>query len=305
MLIERVDRALRRGVVATNRFDVSPMNSSRTGWLSAGREDIDHAAADAELAVLVHRVLAAEAAVDEPIGERRAARSRCPARSSSAGLQQPRRRGQPRQQGASPRRRRSSRCRWPARAARGRGPTRRRGAARARGTDRLPATGTAGRPARRRRIRQAFERGQEEPHVAGHLLDVGVGRHDEEHSSAEDRRRPGGPRETPRPSRRTARSTRPARRSLSRARGWRPSSATPECASVVERLDSGSMGERGTPVRLSAPCRQRCEWRVFSRPLICQDRRDYPARSGFARPVRRGLRRCRGRRWGRQPSRRP
>ena len=45
------------------------MNSSRTGWRFAGREDVEDAAADRELAVLVGRILAGEAGVDQQLGE--------------------------------------------------------------------------------------------------------------------------------------------------------------------------------------------------------------------------------------------
>ena len=38
--------------------------------------------------------------------------------------------------------------------------------------------------ARRVRVRQPFERGEEEPRVGGELLDVGVGRDDDEHDAA-------------------------------------------------------------------------------------------------------------------------
>ena len=45
------------------------MNSMRNGSRRAGREQIDDAAADAELAVLVDRILAGEAGVDQQLSE--------------------------------------------------------------------------------------------------------------------------------------------------------------------------------------------------------------------------------------------
>ena len=45
------------------------MNSRRTGCGVAGGKDVDDAAADGELAVLVGRILAREAGVDEQLGQ--------------------------------------------------------------------------------------------------------------------------------------------------------------------------------------------------------------------------------------------
>ena len=58
---------------------VSPTNSRRIGWRGAGGIEVDDAAADAELAGLVDRILARIAGGGEPVAEIDRARSRRPA----------------------------------------------------------------------------------------------------------------------------------------------------------------------------------------------------------------------------------
>ena len=67
--IGRDDRALRGGSESSNRLDRVADEFEARGQVVAGREDVDDAAADAELAVLVDRVFARESRVDERSGE--------------------------------------------------------------------------------------------------------------------------------------------------------------------------------------------------------------------------------------------
>ena len=68
-LIDRFDRALGRRVVPPDRLDVVADELDANRVVGAGREPVDDAAADAELAVLVDRILAREAGVGEQIAE--------------------------------------------------------------------------------------------------------------------------------------------------------------------------------------------------------------------------------------------
>ena len=147
-LIGRAGRPLRRRIEPPQRFDhvADELDADRLGV--AGREDVDDAAADRERAVLVDRILAREAGVDEQVGE--ILRLDLGARPDlERGAQQPLRRADPRQQ----RRRRgddqAAPCRSRRRAARGRAPPPRGSAGSCRDTDRPAATETAGPRARR------------------------------------------------------------------------------------------------------------------------------------------------------------
>ena len=70
-MVDRLDRPLRLGVVAAQRLDGVAEELDADRLRLAGREDVDQAAADAELAVLIDGIGAGEAGVDEAIGERR------------------------------------------------------------------------------------------------------------------------------------------------------------------------------------------------------------------------------------------
>ncbi len=134
----------------------------------------------AELAVLVDRVVAREAGIDEVLRQARRGRASSPGLQDGRGVAQ--RLGaltRGRQRGR-PRRPRPGRCSSPARASPGRGPRSRRGAARARDTDRPRATGTAARRARRgpRSSLRALRR--EEADVGNERLDVAIGGADDE-----------------------------------------------------------------------------------------------------------------------------
>ena len=159
---------------------MSPMNSRRTGCGFGGRIEVDDAAADAELAVLVHRILGREAGHARAARQAPAARSRSPARAS--GPRRSKRAGsrQPRQQRARRRDDQPRRARRQARAARARARTPPRGAARGRGTDPLPATETAARVRRTSCSDRPWSDCQKQTRVGRHLLDVRVGRHDEQ-----------------------------------------------------------------------------------------------------------------------------
>ena len=68
-LVDRFDRALRRGVVAAQRFDGVADELDADRRRVARGKDVDDAAAHGELAVLVGRILPREAGVDEQLGE--------------------------------------------------------------------------------------------------------------------------------------------------------------------------------------------------------------------------------------------
>ena len=168
---------------------MSPTNSSADRMARAGGIEVDDAAADRELARLVGRILARVAGLGQAIAEidrrdlvvRTAAtkpvalkRAGALSRGSSAGGRGDR--------PAAP-------CRCSARAACARAPRRCRSAATGRDTDRSRATGTARPRCAASASETPFERGEEEPRVRGELLDVRVGRHDEDDAVA---RRGGG-----------------------------------------------------------------------------------------------------------------
>ena len=68
-VVDRADRPLRGRVVTAQRFNRVADKLEPHGLRFAGREDVDDAAADGELAVLVCRVFAAETGVDEQLAE--------------------------------------------------------------------------------------------------------------------------------------------------------------------------------------------------------------------------------------------
>ena len=68
-LIDRLDRPLGRRVVATHRLNRVADELEPDRLRLAGRKDVDDAAADRELAVLVRRILAREAGIDEQLRE--------------------------------------------------------------------------------------------------------------------------------------------------------------------------------------------------------------------------------------------
>ena len=68
-LIDRRDRSLRRRVVGAQRFDRVADELEPDRLRLAGGKHVDDAAADRELAVLVGRILAREAGVDQQLGE--------------------------------------------------------------------------------------------------------------------------------------------------------------------------------------------------------------------------------------------
>ena len=68
-LIDGRDRSLRAGIVGTQRLDRVAHEFEAHGVRGPGREDIQDAAAPSELAVLVGRVLAVEARIDQQLGQ--------------------------------------------------------------------------------------------------------------------------------------------------------------------------------------------------------------------------------------------
>ena len=68
-LIDRRDRPLRRRIVGAQRFDRVADELEPDRMRLAGGKDVDDAAADRELAVLVGRILAREAGVDQQLGQ--------------------------------------------------------------------------------------------------------------------------------------------------------------------------------------------------------------------------------------------
>ena len=101
--VTRSSAASDRCVAASyRRMDstMSPMNSRRTGLRLGRRIEVDDAAADAELAVFVDRILRKEARASRGVRPGPAARSRCPARSTRPTAAESRRIAQARQQRA-------------------------------------------------------------------------------------------------------------------------------------------------------------------------------------------------------------
>ena len=146
-VVDGLDRALRRRVEAADRLDrvADELDAQRVHV--AGGEDVHDAAADAELAVLVHRVFRREPRLGEP-------RSQHVEREVLAGMQVDRRvgdairRAEPREQRRDRRDDDACVAARHRRAAPSRVPTPRRSGGAARGTDRLPLTGTARRHVR-------------------------------------------------------------------------------------------------------------------------------------------------------------
>src|SRR5262249_58225750 len=68
-LIDRGNRTLCRRIVSTERLDRVADELEADGLGFAGRKDIDDAAADREFALLVSRVFARKAGVNEQVGE--------------------------------------------------------------------------------------------------------------------------------------------------------------------------------------------------------------------------------------------
>ena len=121
---------------------VSPTNSRRIGCVGAGRVEVDNAAAHAELAGFVDRILARVAGLREELRERRR-RDVLARRQHLRGAHQPIGLRQPWQEVPQPTRRRVARSRRRSRAGPARVPTRCRSAVSSRGRDRLRATETA------------------------------------------------------------------------------------------------------------------------------------------------------------------
>ena len=149
-LIERLDRALRAGVEAADRFDGVAHELDANRRVLARGKHIEDASAQRELAVLVHRILTFVAALDEDARQGRAARFRCRAEID--------RRRQHRLRRRQPRRQRLRRGDDDARGRRarrrgghGRVPTRHGNGAPDRDRDRPETTETAARRAPRRR----------------------------------------------------------------------------------------------------------------------------------------------------------
>ena len=133
--------SLRRRVVASHRLDRVAQKLEPDRLRVIGREDVHHAAPPAELAVLVHRVLAREAGIDEQFGQDlridvradlqrdRGTSGDATARSPAAAARPPR----PRRRAPVPRRQPQARGPWP---------TPRGGGAASRGTDPSRVRGT-------------------------------------------------------------------------------------------------------------------------------------------------------------------
>ncbi len=68
-LVDRFDRALRGGVVATQGFDRVADELDADRRRVAGGKDVDNAASHGEFAVFVGRILPREACIDEELGE--------------------------------------------------------------------------------------------------------------------------------------------------------------------------------------------------------------------------------------------
>ena len=270
----------------------------------AGREHVDDAAANGERAVLVDRILAREAGVDEQVGEVAAARSRCPTRISIDALQQPLGRADARQQR---RRRRDDQPRRAgggavqrARARRRHPEVRRHAAIR----DRPAATAAAAPRARPSASEAPSSARVEEPRVGRQLLDVLVRRHHEQ------RRRRCRARAAATAASALAAGVSPAvtgagRSSAARAAAWLSSArSVRDVAVAISRyMRIARPGERRvgaqtlycpmTPVSASARLRRSGRSSRSPAPAPC------------GRRGRRALRRCRGRRCCPGPSRRP
>ena len=191
---------------------VSPMNSSADRLRVAGGKEVDDAAADAELAVLVDRILAREAGVDEQLAEV-VRRDLVPGpEHRSTAREQPLRRADARQQ----RRRRGDDQRAPCPAAsacsaRARAEATSKCGVDARGTDRPRATETAG-PTRSTSASDAALRARRGRSARRRSVcsTSRVGRHDEQ-------RRPPARARPPRPRASALRGRRRARRRCRRA----------------------------------------------------------------------------------------
>ena len=169
--IERRERSLRGRVVPADRLDDVADELEADGLRFGGGIEVDDAAAHAELAVLVDRILRREAGAARAARPDPAARSRRPGASIRPASRMRAGIGQPRQRARGRTRRRCRGAAGAARGAPGRARTPPRDAARDRGTDRLPATGTAGR--RSRRLTATAPRdSREKTGRRRHLLDV-------------------------------------------------------------------------------------------------------------------------------------
>ncbi len=181
-LVDRQDRALRRGIVGADRLDGVADELEADRLPGAGRVEVDHAAAHAELSGLVHRILPRVAGGGEKVAEidrgdlltghegqrcRLQMLRRADARQQAGGgsNDDPRRPGRQRMQRACARRSDVHVGREPAIGI---------DFVRRKGEHRSFSIG----------VRQTFERGDEEPHIAGHALDVA---HRSARSAARDR----------------------------------------------------------------------------------------------------------------------
>ena len=176
------DGALRGGVVLADRLDGVADEVEAQGALAAHGEHVDDAAAHAELAVLVHRVLACEAGLDQSRGQPPGV-DLVACLEGDGGRQQPAGSAQPRQQ-------RGGRGDNHAGGAGGGRVQRARASRHHAHVRREAAVGinlVRGQRQHRvlhRALRQPLDRGQEEADVRGHLLGVPVGRDDGDDGAA-------------------------------------------------------------------------------------------------------------------------
>ena len=189
-LIGRRNRSLRRRIVGTQRLDrvADEFEPHRMGL--AGREDVDDASADGELAVLVGRILAGEAGVDEQLGEIQRRDVLPGTQIERRGEQALRRRDARQQRG----RRRHDDAGGPARDR-----VQRAGADRRHADVRLQAAIRVDfvrwkrqDRALGRRVGEALEGREEERDVGARLFELGIARHDVEHDAGRHRLRRGG-----------------------------------------------------------------------------------------------------------------
>ena len=180
-LIDRRDRSLRAGIVCPKRLDrvADELEAHRMG--GAGGENVQDAAAAGELAVLVGRVLAVEAGIDEELGQILRG-DVLPRLQVHRGAQHVPRRAHARQQRRG---RRDDHTRGAARErVQGRCPHRRDADVRRHasiGIDLVRRHGQDG--ALHRRLRQTLERREKEPDVGDRAVQVRVARQHVEHDA--------------------------------------------------------------------------------------------------------------------------
>jgi hypothetical protein len=181
-LVERADRALRRRVVRSNGFNRVADEFEPHRLTRASRVEVDHAAPNAEFAVLVNGILSRVAGGEEKVAQidrgdlvpRRERQRHRPQPIRRTELRQQRGGGGDQQPDASTRN-----------AVQGPGACRCNVEMRRKTAVRIDLVRRVGqnRPLDLR-VRQPFQCREKEPRVAGHRLDVGIGGHDEQHAAA-------------------------------------------------------------------------------------------------------------------------